>query len=235
MIRKKSNAYKYIKANIGRLTLIQQATGIAPGRLVNLFLKNLPDKDLLIKKKTKDEYWTTEPLSEGSAYKYFKRASNTYLEEVESNPSYDTLMDSFKETYLKKDYFGQDFSELLNTYRSEEKAVKEFVKDAFEQVFPITPDMNPKQMAIRNQKLGKISNQHWIGDITNYDYFQQAPGFMMKRVEQAIKMIELYVANLLNEKNLEYEVMKLTTNQRLVDKLQPKQLQSLNKTTIHKI
>ena len=67
MIRKTSNTYKQIKLNIGMLTLIQQATGISPNRLANIFIKNIPEQDLFIKKKTKDEYWTTELLSNESA------------------------------------------------------------------------------------------------------------------------------------------------------------------------
>lgn len=225
MIRKTSNAYKLIRQNIGKLTLIQQATGISPSRLVTLFLKNIPDHDLFIKKKTKDEYWTTEPLSPVSAYKYYKRASDSYLKKIEINPNYSDLMQFFKDTYLTKNYFGQDFHELRNTYYSEEASVKKFVRDAFIQVFPLTPDMTPKQRAIRNQKLGKISTQHWIGDITNYEYFQQAPGFMMKRAEEAIRMIEFYVAHLLNENDIGPLAMKILSNQNLAEKLTPKEYQ----------
>lgn len=53
MIRKTSNTYKQIKLNIGMLTLIQQATGISPNRLANIFIKNIPEQDLFIKKRLK--------------------------------------------------------------------------------------------------------------------------------------------------------------------------------------
>ena len=89
MIRKTSNTYKQIKLNIGMLTLIQQATGISltawQTYLSRTFLSRTCEK------KTKDEYWTTELLSNESAYKYFKRASKAYLNKVESNPNYETL------------------------------------------------------------------------------------------------------------------------------------------------
>ena len=107
---------------------------------------------------------------------------------------------------MTKSYFGQDFYELRNTYLAEEASVKNFVRETFIKVFPITPEMTPKERAIRNQKLGKISNQHWIGDITNYDYLQSAPNFMIERVQHAIAMIELYVANLLNERALGFSL-----------------------------
>lgn len=237
MIRKTSNAYKLIKKNIGLLTLIQQATDISPSRLVILFLKNIPDQELFIKKKTKDEFWTTEPLSPESAYKYYKRASNAYLKKIEENPNYHSLMDFFKENYLTKDYFGpgQDFYELRKAYFYEEAGLKRFIREAFIKTFPITPDMSPKERAIRNQKLGKISTQHWIGDITNYDYFQQAPGFMMKRVEEAIRMIELYVAHLLNEKDIWLRTMNLLSNQRLEERLIPKEEKFKQTVKVRKI
>lgn len=54
------------------------------------------------------------------------------------------------------------------------------------------------------------------------DYFSQTPGFMMDNVKNSINMIELYVANLLNDKDLDHDLMKLETNQNLQTKLQPK-------------
>ncbi|ATJ86922.1 hypothetical protein B5G54_06490 [Ralstonia solanacearum] len=198
-------------------------------------MKNIPKDDLRLKKKTKDEYWAWDTISDESAYKYFKKASAAYLKKVEANPQYDLTMDFFKERYLKKDYFGQDFNELRNTYYSEEASVKKFVREAFIQVFPITPGMTPHERAIRNQKLGKISTQHWIGDITNYDYLQSAPNFMIERVTTAVNMIELYVANLLNEPDMGHEISKLITNQRLVEKLQLKEQQVAAKPKINKI
>ena len=75
---------------------------------------------------------------------------------------------------------------------------------------------------MRNQRLGKISVKHWIGDITNYDYFSQAPKFMMTNVQQALQQIDLYIMNLLNEKQLDSELNNLSVNQRLEAKLVPK-------------
>lgn len=232
MIRKNTNAYRLIKNNIGVLTLIHQATGISPSRLVIIYLKNLPPQELFIKKKTKDEYWSTDLISEKSAYKYFRHASQSFLDEFEENPNYTTLREVFKNTYLKKCYFGQDFHELLNVYLWHEKAVKNFVKEAFVQAYPLTPNMSPREKAIRNQKLGKISVNHWIGDIVHYDYFSQAPNFMMVGMNNAIKMIELYVANILNESQLTHELMKLKINQRLEARLKPKSAQKIKVTKI---
>ena len=65
--------------------------------------------------------------------------------------------------------------------------------------------------------------KHWIGDITNYDYFSQAPGFMMQNDPQALQYIDLYITNILSEKQLDHELMKLSTNQRLEAKLATKE------------
>ena len=45
---------------------------------------------------------------------------------------------------------------------------------------------------------------------------------MMDNVKNSINMIEIYVANLLNDKDLHHDLMKLETNQNLQTKLQPK-------------
>ncbi|WP_155646165.1 hypothetical protein [Burkholderia diffusa] len=47
--------------------------------------------------------------------------------------------------------------------------------------------------------------------------------FMMKNVQQALQIIDLYILNILNEQQLDHELMKLSTNQKLELKLQPKQ------------
>ena len=64
--------------------------------------------------------------------------------------------------------------------------------------------------------------KHWIGDITNYDYFSQAPGMMMNNVLFALQYIDLYIMNLLNEKQLEHELSNLSVNQGLEQTLIPK-------------
>ena len=117
-------------------------------------------------------------------------------------------------------------------YQFQEVPLKNFVREAFIAMNPITAGMSAKQIAVRNQRLGKISVKHWIGDITNYDYFSQAPGFMMKNVEQSLQYIDLYILNVLNEKQLDHELMKLSANQRLEVKLTPKEAP---KTKIQKI
>ena len=53
------------------------------------------------------------------------------------------------------------------------------------------------------------------------DYFSQAPGFMTDNVKNSINIIEIYVANLLNDKDLDHDLMKLETNQNLQTKLPP--------------
>lgn len=133
------------------------------------------------------------------------------------------MQEHFKFNYLTKDYFGENYYFLAGNYYAQEQLLKDFVREGFIAVHPITPAMSPKEVAVRNQKLGKISVKHWIGDITNYDYFSQAPGFMMQNVQQALQYIDLYIINILSEKQLDHELMKLSTNQRLEAKLVPKE------------
>ena len=45
---------------------------------------------------------------------------------------------------------------------------------------------------------------------------------MTDNVKNSINIIEIYVANLLNDKDLDHDLMKLETNQNLQTKLQPK-------------
>lgn len=231
MIKKKNNTYRLIKANIAKLVIIQQTTDFSPSRLIAIFLKNLAIDDVLLQKKTKDGYWDWK-LADSSAYKYFKKELAAYLRNNANDPSFHAMKDHFKSNYLTKSYFGEDYASLANQYYAQEKPLKEFVREGFIAINPITPRMTPKEVAIRNQRLGKISVKHWIGDITNYDYFNDAPGFMMKNVQQALQYIDLYTLNILNEKQLDHELMKLSTNQRLEAKLVPKHTQ---KTKIQKI
>lgn len=231
MIKKKNNTYKLIKANISKLVIIQQTTEISPNRLISIFLKNLSTDDLLLQKKTKNGYWNWK-LADGTAYKYFKKELSAYLKMNLEDTSFRTMKEHFKSTYLTKSYFGENYASLADNYFSQEQTLKNFVREAFISVYPITPDMNSTEVAIRNQRLGKISVKHWIGDITNYDYFNDAPGFMMRNVQQALQYIDIYILNILNEKQLDYELMKLSTNQKLEAKLVPKETA---KTKIQKI
>ncbi|VWD46183.1 hypothetical protein BLA18110_07265 [Burkholderia lata] len=121
---------------------------------------------------------------------------------------------------------------MSNNYYAQEEPLKNFVREGFIAINPINSEMSPKEIAIRNQKLGKISVNHWIGDITNYDYFNQAPGFMMKNVQQALQYIDLYILNILNEKQLDHEIMKLSTNQKLEAKFAATEAPKIK---IHKI
>lgn len=222
MIKKKNNSYTLIKKNIAKLAIIHQSTEISPNRLVTLFLKSFSDEEILLPKKTKDEYWDWK-LDDNTAYKYFKKELAVYLKMNPDDPSYRTMQEHFKSNYLTKNYFGENYYFLAGNYYAQEQLLKDFVREGFIAVHPITPAMSPKDVAIRNQRLGKISVKHWIGDITNYDYFSQAPGFMMKNVEQSLQYIDLYILNVLNEKQLDHELMKLSANQRLEVKLPRKE------------
>ena len=228
MIKKKNNTYKLIKADIPKLVIIQQTTEISPNRLISIFLKNLSTDDLLLQKKTKDGYWDWK-LADNTAYKYFKKELSVYLKNNLEDASFRTMKEHFKTNYLTKSYFGENYASLADNYFVQEQALKNFVREAFINVYPITPEMTPTEVAIRNQKLGKISVKHWIGDITNYDYFNDAPGFMMKNVQQALQYIDLYTLNILNEEQLDHELMKLSANQRLEEKLIPKAVQIKSK------
>lgn len=228
MIKKKNNSHRLIKANISKLAIIQQTTEISPNRLVSIFLKNISSDDLLLQKKTKDGYWDWK-LADKTAYKYFKKELSAYSKNNFENTSFTTMKEYFKTSYLTKAYFGETYASLADNYFAQEQSLKNFVREAFVNVHPITPGMTPTEVAVRNQKLGKISVKHWIGDITNYEYFNQAPGFMMKNVQQALQYIDLYILNILNEKQLDYDLIKLSTNQRLEAKLIPKPVQSISK------
>lgn len=221
MIKKKNNAYRLIKANTPKLALIHHATNFSPNRLASLFLKNISQDDLVIQKKSKDGFWDWK-LADDTAYKYLKKDIAAYLKKNADSPTFQIMLQHFNTNYLTKTYFGEDYQSLVNTYRFQEGPLKNFVREAFIAINPITADMTPKERAVRNQRLGKISVKHWIGDITNYDYFSQAPGFMMTNVQQALQYIDLYVMNLLNEKQLDGELSKLSVNQRLETKLVPK-------------
>lgn len=231
MIRKKTNSYKLIKKNIAKLAIIQKTTKISPNRLVCLFLENFSVDDLFLKKKTKDDYWDWKP-ADSTAYKYFKKELSVYLKGSEKDKSFLFMQEHFKSNYLTKEYFGESYYFLAGNYYAREQQVKDFVKKGFISVHPITPAMSPKEVAVRNQKLGKISVNHWIGDIANYDYFNQAPDFMITNVQQALQYIDLYIINILNEEQLDFEMVNLSTNQRLEVKLAPKETP---KTKIQKI
>ena len=221
MIKKKNHAYRLIKANTPKLALIHHATGFSPNRLASLFLKNTTQDDLVIQKKTKDGFWDWR-LADDTAYKYLKKDIAAYLKKNTDTPTFQIMLEHFNTNYLTKTYFGEDYQSLVNAYQFQESPLKDFVREGFIALNPITADMTPKERAVRNQRLGKISVKHWIGDITNYDYFSQAPGFMMTNVQQALQYIDLYIMNLLNEKQLDAELSNLSVNQRLEQKLIPK-------------
>ncbi|MDA8453670.1 hypothetical protein M4R22_02725 [Acidovorax sp. GBBC 3334] len=221
MIKKKNNAYSLIKYNTPKLALIHHATGFSPNRLSSLFLKNTSQDDLAIQKKSKDGFWEWK-LADDTAYKYLLKEISAYLKKNRETHTFQIMLEHFKANYLTKTYFGEDYQSLASNYYFQEASLKKFVREAFIAINPITAGMSPKERAVRNQRLGKISVKHWIGDITNYDYFSQAPGFMMKNVQQALRYADLYIMNLLNEKQLDGELSNLSVNQRLETKLVPK-------------
>lgn len=214
MIKKKNNAYELIKKNIAKLALIQQTTEISPKRLVTIFLKG---------------YWDWK-LVDDTAYKYFQKALKTYLKNNRDNPAFHVMQEHVKSSYLTKQYFGEGYSGLILIYSSQERFLKNSARDAFIAANPITPGMLPKEIAIRNQRLGKISVKHWIGDIINYEYFSQAPGAMISNVQQALQYIDLYIVNLLNEEHLDHEILNLSINQRLQYKLTPRESKANSKS-----
>ncbi len=157
MIKKKNNTYKLIKKNIDKLAIIQQATKISPNRLVALFLKNLSLDDIALHKKTKEGYWDWK-LADATAYKYFKKELAAYLKRNIDSSSFHTMQEHFRSNYLTKEYLGESYSALTFSYLAQEIALKNFVREAFIAVNPITSEMTPTEVATRNQKLGKISN-----------------------------------------------------------------------------
>ena len=221
MIKKKNNTYKLIKANTPKLALIHHATEFSPNRLASLFLKNTSQDELVIQKKSKDGFWDWK-LADDTAYKYLKKEIAAYLKKNADTPTFQLMLEHFNTNYLTKDYFGGDYQSLVNTYQFQEGPLKGFAREVFIKINPITAGMSPKVIAVRNQRLGKISVKHWIGDITNYEYFSQAPGFMMKNVQRTLQHIDLYVMNLLNEDQLDHELSNLMVNQKLEIKLTSK-------------
>ena len=224
MIKKKTNAYEQIKQNIAKLALIQEATGISPIRLINIFLNHI---------NMTENGEEANPIESASAYKYFYRHAAEYKKRNFGSQNYKTILEIFQTTHLTKEYFGESYEEVALEFKAQEKALKDFVREAFKAVFPITVGMNPAQVAARNQRLGKISVNMWIGDILHYDFFHDAPGFMMSNVEKCLQRVDLYVLNLLNDDELATDIMKLSTNQKLEQKLQPKTQQV--KTKVKKI
>jgi hypothetical protein len=227
LIKKKNNSYSLIKKNIAKLAIIHQTTDISPNRLVALFLKSFSEEDLLLPKKTKDGFWEWK-LADHTAYKYFKKELTGYMKRNQNDQGFLMMLEHFESNYLAKEYFGENYQFLADNYYALEQPLKDFVKETFIATYPITPAMSPKEIAVRNQKLGKISVKHWIGDITNYEYFSQAPGFMMQNVQQALQYIDLYIMNILSERDLDFDLMKLSTNQKLEVKLAPKKIEKTN-------
>ncbi len=220
MIRKKSNAYRQIKDNIAKLAIIQQATEFSPEILIQIHIAYCCDLWVII---------DIEKINKKSFYKYFIKESGKYLKENQSSRAYKTIFESVRENYLTKKYFGTDYFEIIKDYKEQEAPLKEFVLDGYKALFPITPDMSKADIARRNQKLGKISVKHWVGDIVNYEYFHQAPNFMQTNVKNAIQIAEIFIHNLISDKELDFEIMKLSSNLYLEAKLAPKKIQIKSK------
>lgn len=226
MIRKKSEAYKLIKDNIGKLAIIQEVTQYSPTRLVNFFLnfqarQDHSPFDLLIA----HEEQQYNPLSDKSAYKYFNKHLNEYLNLHKNSQAYALMIEVLQKDFLCADYFGMSYQDLANTYRQKEQWVKAFVKEAYKAMYPITPDMTPSQVGARNQKIGKVSVRSYIGDLVDYSYFKEAPSFMMADVELALSSIDLFICRLLSDRTLDQQFKKLKTNNNLDLKLPPKNSQ----------
>lgn len=220
MIKKESNAYRQIKDNIAKLAIIQQATEFSPEILIQIHIAYCCDLfEMVNADKTKTK----------TLYKYFTKESGKYLIKNQSSRAYKTIFESVRENYLTKKYFGTDYFEIIKDYKEQEAPLKEFVLDGYKALFPITPDMSKADVARRNQKLGKISVKHWIGDIVNYEYFYQAPNLMQTNVKNSIQMAEIFLHNLVSDKDLDLEIMKLSSNLYLEEKLNPKVIQFKSK------
>lgn len=209
MIKKKSNTHELIVKNIAKLVLIQDATDYAPSRLADLFLCNKREDLTALGIKRR-------PPS--AAYKYFSKHAKNYRAAAQTQ-AHQTLVKVIKEKYMSKEYIGYDFEHFSLGYRSQELAVVNFVRQAFKEVFPITPDMSRSEVASRNQRLGQMSVSMRIGDLPNYRFFDDAVFFMQRNVEAALFMTDLYILNMLNDKELDQDIAKLNTFQRLEENL----------------
>lgn len=226
MIKKKNEAYNLIKINITKLTLIQEVTGYSPSRLITLYLK----QEFLEGDDPKQANELTD-----SGYIYFCKERKYYKTKSDLTIGHSLMLEVIKERFLTKEYFGLSFENLCNTYRSKENLIKKFAKEAFKATYPLTPEMSPRAKAMRNQRLGKISTQAWIGDILNYDYFEQTPGFMMEDVKTVLSHIDLLIMRLLFDSDLEKAINNLKSNQRLEERLIPKQTRNPKIVKIQKI
>lgn len=208
MIPKKNDTYQLIRKNILKLSIIQEATQYSPLRLLECFLKFFLQEN--------------SPLNHKSAYKYFNKVLNERKSILKESDSYRVTLQIVKQSYLSADYFGTSYEEFTNTYRQKEDWLKNFVKEAFKATHPITHDMTPSEVARRNQSLGKISVNSYVGDIVHYSYFKDAPGFMIADVERSLSAIDIFIARLLHDKSLDQLCGKLATNEELQRRLVPK-------------
>jgi hypothetical protein len=228
MIKKKNNTYKMLKKNTAKLAVIHYVTEYSPNRLAAVFLRNLSEDELVIEQMTEDGYWEWK-LADHTAYKYFQRQVSSYLKKYANDPSFQTMVEHLESVFLARKYFGPNYQDLAYSYFLRVQSIKDFARADFIAKNPITPEMSRKELAIRNQLLGKISVRHWIGDITNYEYFSQAPTFMRKDVQGSLQHIDLYIIHLFNDKQLDKELFKLSANQELQTKLAPKSSQAKSK------
>ncbi|ASL74285.1 hypothetical protein G7939_12660 [Ralstonia solanacearum] len=228
MIKKKNNTYMLLKENAPKLALIHYATEFSPNRLAAMFLRNLSVDDFVVEQMTDDGYWEWK-LADNTTYKYFHRQVSSYLKKYANDPSFQTMVEHLESAFLTRKYFGPNYQDLAYSYFLRVQSLKDFARADFIAKNPITPEMSRKELAIRNQLLGKISVRHWIGDITNYEYFSQAPTSMRKDVQGSLQQIDRYIVNLLNDTQFDKELFKFSASQKLQARLAPKSSQAKSK------
>jgi hypothetical protein len=79
MIKKESNAYKQIKDNIAKLTIIQQATRFSPEILIQIHVAYCCDLFEMV---------NADKIKTKTFYKYFTKESGKYLIENQSSKAY---------------------------------------------------------------------------------------------------------------------------------------------------
>jgi hypothetical protein len=194
MIKKKSQAYALIRDNIAMLSTMQEAMDYSPSRLAFMF----------VMLETDDNNERTEVMTNTKTfYKYFNSQLRGYRKNESESEARSTMLRLFKRDYLTStDYVGISYIELYEDYRKQESLLKDFVKDFYKTTLPITTDMSASEKGTRNQFIGKISVKCCVGDVVGYSYFNEAPNFMIKNIEDDLLSIDTLIQRFLIDTKL---------------------------------
>lgn len=224
MIEKKSDTYRQIHENIAKITVVQDATGISPYYLVMAFTKYVmavtPAEQVTSTRISIYSQYSTQTGS--SAYKYFLTQSAAYKAKHADGQAYRVMLEELRTKYLGKPYYGVTFKTHSSVYSTFEKAIKETARKNFLRKNPITLEMSQAEVAARNQRLGKISTQMWIGDILNYDFISDMHEGLVRELKAKLNRVGVCLVHLLSDPELQDAIEKMKLYEKLEEKLQPK-------------